>query len=217
MKSASTSMSEIRDAIAAAVDTVSALGSRAENISEIVLVIEEIAEQTNLLALNAAIEAARAGDQGAGFAVVAEEVRKLAERSARSASEIAALIHDIDEGVRSTVDVMSTSTGVVDAGIGRTREVAANWDTIVEVVQVLNELIDQIDDALVLQSSGAEVIAESAKELHQGSARVLDTTRAMRDAVQENAAGSAQLAESAQSLSDQVEQLHETISRFTIS
>ena len=114
---------EINRSINRSSDTIAALGSRVEDIGKIVDVIDEIAEQTNLLALNAAIEAARAGEQGQGFAVVAEEVRKLAERSARSTKEIAELISGIQKEAQDAVKAMEKSTQLVERGVELSNEV----------------------------------------------------------------------------------------------
>jgi len=216
MDQASTGMGKIQSAIGTAAETVEALGARAENIGQIVGVIEDIAEQTNLLALNAAIEAARAGEHGAGFAVVADEVRKLAERSSMSASEIADLIRDIDGRVRSAVSVMTSSSGTVEEGIGRTIEVGKALESIDQVVGELNRLSKEIESATSIQADGAEKIAESARNLHQGTTEVMATTRAMQNVVHQNASSASQLAGSAQSLSGQVEQLHQHLSRFRL-
>jgi methyl-accepting chemotaxis protein len=112
---------KISKTIVRSADTIAALGSRVEDIGKIVDVIDEIAEQTNLLALNAAIEAARAGEQGMGFAVVAEEVRKLAERSARSTKEIGELITGIQKETQDAVKVMEKSTQLVESGVDMSR------------------------------------------------------------------------------------------------
>jgi methyl-accepting chemotaxis protein len=216
MGEASQGMEKINSAIGGAAEIVEALGARAENIGQIVAVIEDIAEQTNLLALNAAIEAARAGEHGAGFAVVAEEVRKLAERSAKSASEIAALIRDIDIRVRSAVNVMTSSGVTVEEGIARTNDVAQALQAIDQVVGELNTLIAEIESAASIQTKGAEQIAGSARELHRGTAEVMVTAKAMREMVSENAFGASQLAESAHSLSDQVERLHQKLAGFKV-
>ncbi len=216
MGEASQGMEKINSAIGGATEIVEALGSRAENIGQIVAVIEDIAEQTNLLALNAAIEAARAGEHGAGFAVVAEEVRRLAERSAKSASEIASLIRDIDIRVRSAVNVMTSSGRTVEEGIARTNDVAQALQAIDQVVSELNTLTVDIESATSIQTKGAEQIAGSASELHRGTAEVMVTARAMKEMVSENASGASQLAESAHSLSDQVERLHQKLGRFKV-
>jgi methyl-accepting chemotaxis protein len=122
MEAASKGMGEIRDVIRSSAGFVKDLGGMAEDIGKIVGVIDDIAEQSNLLALNAAIEAARAGEHGLGFAVVAEEVRKLAERSARSTGEISNLVERIQSQVSKAVTNMEKSTAIVEQGMGRTEE-----------------------------------------------------------------------------------------------
>ncbi len=111
-------MEEIHRTVFATADKVQQLGQHSAKVGEIVEVISEIAEQTNLLALNAAIEAARAGEHGKGFAVVADEVRKLAERSAESAKEIAELVVNMKAGVDEAVQAMQVGTGEVQRGMG---------------------------------------------------------------------------------------------------
>jgi methyl-accepting chemotaxis protein len=104
------SMKRIQQRVQVSSEAIQELGQRGGQIGEIVQTIEHIAEQTNLLALNAAIEAARAGEHGRGFAVVADEVRKLAERSADATREIAALIHAVQSDVEKAIHEMDAST-----------------------------------------------------------------------------------------------------------
>ncbi len=109
---------------------VHGLGERSKEIGKIVSAIDDIADQTNLLALNAAVEAARAGEQGRGFAVVADEVRKLAERSQAATKEIADLISGIQSGVEDTVAAMEKGTKEIDSGYDLANKAGQSLDDI---------------------------------------------------------------------------------------
>src|SRR6185437_2382277 len=117
MDKATEGLNRTSHAIQSSAEIIDVLGRRADDIGKIIEVIDDLAEQTNLLALNAAIEAARAGEHGLGFAVVAEEVRKLAEKSTQSTKEISELIQGIQKEAREAVENMEKSTAMVQEGL----------------------------------------------------------------------------------------------------
>jgi len=163
-------VSEVRgvaDAVAQAAEVVEELGRHSDEISKIVGVIKEVADQTNLLALNAAIEAARAGEQGRGFAVVADEVRKLAERTAKSTQEITTMIEAIQRGTRSAVDSMKTGVERVEQGVGLTEEAGVSMQAIHRGAGQVTQAVTDISMALREQSSAATELAQRVEQIAQ--------------------------------------------------
>ncbi len=134
MDKATEGLNRTNRSIQSSAEIIDALGRRADDIGKIIEVIDDLAEQTNLLALNAAIEAARAGEHGLGFAVVAEEVRKLAEKSTQSTKEISDLIEGIQKEAREAVDNMENSTSMLEEGLLLNKDLSVALDKISSVV-----------------------------------------------------------------------------------
>jgi methyl-accepting chemotaxis protein len=144
---------------------VEALGKSSNQIGQIIGVIDDIADQTNLLALNAAIEAARAGEQGRGFAVVADEVRKLAERTSKATKEIAAMIQNIQGETKSAVEAMEAGTKQVEAGVETTTQAGASLRQIIHSAEQVGEMVTHIATAATQQSSATEDVNASVDQI----------------------------------------------------
>ncbi len=158
-------MRRIAEVVKQSAEGVKTLGRSSDQIGEIVLVIEDIADQTNLLALNAAIEAARAGEQGRGFAVVADEVRRLAERTTQATKEIAEMIRRIQNDTADAVRSMEMGTKEVDQGIKLADAAGNSLKEIVEVSQTVTEMIIHIASASEQQASTSEAIAKNVVQI----------------------------------------------------
>lgn len=160
-----TDMDQITKAVQGGAQSVLSLGKRGEQIGELVTVINDIAEQTNLLALNAAIEAARAGEHGRGFAVVADEVRKLADRTAKATEQIAESIKAVQGETKQAVEKMETGRKQVESGAGGARDAAAKMSGIVAGSSEVEEMVRAITAAAEEAGQGAAQSAQVATEL----------------------------------------------------
>ena len=158
-------MNKIAEVVTEAASTVQELGNSSEKIGEIVQVIDDIADQTNLLALNAAIEAARAGEQGRGFAVVADEVRKLAERTTKATKEIASMIKQIQKETIGAVQSMEKGTVEVSKGKELVEKAGVSLNQIISSSQEVVDNVSQVAAASEEQSATSEQISKNIEAI----------------------------------------------------
>ncbi|MBI2306131.1 MAG: methyl-accepting chemotaxis protein [Rhodocyclales bacterium] len=184
IQNAAVEMRKIADAVQSSSKTIEELGQQTEQITSIVNTIREIADQTNLLALNAAIEAARAGEQGRGFAVVADEVRKLAERTALSTAEIAGMVEKIQNGTRNAVASMQSGVAQADKGVALANtageSIISIRDGAMRVVDVVNDISSSIREQSTTSSDIAKNIEQIAQMSEESAQAVQNTMAAAR-------------------------------------
>ncbi len=174
-------MKKLAKVVDQSAQTVEALGASGDKIGEIVVVIEDIADQTNLLALNAAIEAARAGEQGRGFAVVADEVRKLAERTTKSTKEIGDMIRSIQKDTRRAVDAMKAGTNEVSNGIALAEKAGGALKEIVTISQNLTDMVAHIAAASGEQSAASEQITKNIETINTVTTKAAALSKKVAD------------------------------------
>ena len=203
MDQASEALVQIAEALEQTSTAINGLGQRSQEIGGIVSVITAIADQTNLLALNAAIEAARAGEQGRGFAVVADEVRKLAERTAKATTEIAQMIDSIQEETQTAVQAMATAAPQVGKGLELATQATAMLD---EIHRQALDSLGKVRDVALATTEQATTATDIAKHVEHIASMAEETNATM----QNNAAEAEQL----EGLADQ---LRQTVSYFRVS
>ncbi len=196
-------MSRIAERVKESAATVQSLGTRSDQIGEIIGTIEDIADQTNLLALNAAIEAARAGEQGRGFAVVADEVRALAERTTRATQEIGKMIRAIQ--VETKGAVASMEEGVVEVEKG-TAGAAKSGQALGDILQQINSVTLQVNQIATAAEEQTATIEEISGNIHK-----------ITEVVQETARGADESASAANDLAELAEKLKWLVERFRVA
>lgn len=195
-------INQVSGVVTTASERIGGLAIESEKISNIVQVIKDIAEQTNLLALNAAIEAARAGEHGRGFAVVADEVRKLSERTAQSTREITAMVESIQNSTQQVVTEIDRGVGAVQNSVDHARQAGDTIGTLQDIARQVAELISEVDVALREQSAASSEVAKRIEEI---------ATHA-----EETSAATAEAARSAQTLNNVASQMQSSVSHFRI-
>jgi len=195
-------MGQITDKVQESARTVDSLGARSDQIGAIIGTIEDIADQTNLLALNAAIEAARAGEQGRGFAVVADEVRALAERTSRATREIGDMIKAIQGETRGAVAAMEQGVSQVEAG---TVEAARSGESLGNILQQINDVAMQVNQ-----------IAIAAEEQTATTSEISNNMSQITDVVHKTSQGANESAQAAARLNDYAEELQRLVRQFKL-
>ncbi len=209
-------MDAMSNAINGVGEVITSLEKRSTEIGQIVGVITGIAEQTNLLALNAAIEAARAGEQGKGFAVVADEVRKLAEQSGTSAQQIASLISSTQKDTEKAVQSMQYATNEVDNGMVTVQKAGDAFQNIQISVDEVAKQIKEVSSSIQVMKGGTTQIISFMDQLNEIAHHSVEGTTEMSVSTVKQSAFMDDISRSAVSLSDMAEELREDISEFTV-
>lgn len=196
-------MRQIAEKVMKSAETVEGLGERSDQIGEIVGTIQDIADQTNLLALNAAIEAARAGEQGRGFAVVADEVRALAERTTKATHEISAMIKAIQSETKGAVEAMGQGVRQVEAG---TSEAAKSGEALTDILEQINAVAMQVNQ-----------IATAAEEQTATTSEISNNMHEITQVVQATAQGAHESLAAASQMNGNAEELMSVVNKFKIT
>lgn len=206
----------IETAVGESAQVIAGLGEESKKIGTIVDTISEIAAQTNLLALNAAIEAARAGEHGRGFAVVADEVRKLAEQSQDAAGRIAELIGAIQRAASQAVAAMETGTEQVKSGTGAVTKAGDTFQQIADMVNQVADASGRMSQTVQELAGGTAQISRAVQTIDEMSRKVSGESETVSAATEEQTSTMNEIANASRSLAEMAQKLQEAAARFQI-
>ncbi|MEH7109752.1 methyl-accepting chemotaxis protein, partial [Bacillus sp. JJ1764] len=209
-------MDSINASVDGTVDGITSLNESAGKISNITSLINDIASQTNLLALNAAIEAARAGEHGKGFAVVADEVRKLAEQSSQSVNQINELVVNIQRETESSKASIENVKENVSLGMVITKETANKFNEILTEIELVSSNIQEIAATSEELNSSFAFVANSVEEVSYMTKETTSSIEMIAASTEEQMASSSQISNSAKSLAALANELRNMMKRFTV-
>ena len=216
VKNAIQEMQRIETSVSASSDVIAQLGEESEKIGKIVEAIANIADQTNLLALNAAIEAARAGEHGRGFAVVADEVRKLAEQSQISAKEISSLIGAIQAKSQDAVTAMQAGVNNVKTGADAVDEAGKTFASINERVNAVSKNSERMGKIVLQLVESTDVITQSVDKINTKSREVASESETVSASGEQQSATMHEIADASRSLAEMAQQMQDVIGKFKI-
>lgn len=209
-------MNVVQDRVESAAKVIRELGDKSEEIEQVVALISEIAGQTNLLALNAAIEAARAGEHGQGFAVVANEVRKLADQSGKATERIYSVIGEIQSDIKSAVLAIQEGTNAVDHGMKQVQQTGESFRSITKMIEGVSAQSQEVSAIVEEVSASSHEMVHLIESVVRVSEQSAGNSKNMSIASEQQLASMEEISSSATSLAHMAEELHTLIGKFKI-